>query len=173
MRHALGFAAVVLLIAGCATPAPSSPGPSAVADVAPTKGNNVKGKVFFTEQGKKVLVVANLSGLPPGDHGFHVHEKGDCSSDDGMSAGGHFNPFGKPHGNPASADRHVGDMPMVKADAAGNATLSVELDTMTVGGSTADIIGKSVIVHKDADDFTTQPTGNSGARLACGVIHKA
>jgi Cu-Zn family superoxide dismutase len=105
-------------------------------------------------------------------HGFHVHEKGDCSAPDGMSAGGHFNPTGKPHGNPASTDHHAGDMPALVADAAGNATLQTELAPMSVGGGVTDIVGKAVIVHKDADDYTTQPTGNSGARVACGVIRK-
>jgi len=171
MRHALGLTAIVLAVAGCATSAPT--GPSVVADLAPTKGNTAKGTVTFTQQGSKVLVTAKVTGLPPGNHGFHVHEKGDCSADDGMSAGGHFNPFGKGHGAPAAADRHAGDMPMLQADAAGNASLSVELDAMAVGGTAGDVLGKAVIVHKDADDYTTQPTGNSGARIACGVIRKS
>jgi Cu-Zn family superoxide dismutase len=90
-----------------------------------------------------------------------------------MSAGGHFNPIGKPHGHYQTAERHAGDMPSIVADASGNATLTVTLDTIAVGSGAADIVGKSVIVHKDADDYKTQPTGNSGARVACGVIRKA
>ncbi len=89
-----------------------------------------------------------------------------------MSAGGHFNPTGKPHGNPSALDHHTGDMPMLVADASGNASLSMELGGMTVGGGVTDIVGKSVIVHKDPDDYTTQPTGNSGGRVACGLIAK-
>jgi Cu-Zn family superoxide dismutase len=90
-----------------------------------------------------------------------------------MSAGGHFNPTGKPHGSPSAPDHHAGDMPMLVADGAGNATLTAEIDVVTIGGGAAtDIVGKSVIVHKDPDDFKTQPTGNSGARVACGVIRK-
>jgi Cu-Zn family superoxide dismutase len=110
--------------------------------------------------------------LIPGGHGFHIHEKGDCSSRDGMSAGGHFNPTAKPHGNPGVPDHHTGDMPMLVADASGNASLSMELGGMTIGSGATDIVGRALIVHKDPDDYTTQPTGNSGARVACGVIAK-
>ena len=100
MRHALGLAAIGAFAAGCATMAPS--GPSAVADLAPTAGNAAKGTVTFTQKGDKVVVVASVSGLAPGQHGFHIHEKGDCSSTDGMSAGGHFNPMTKPHAHPTT-----------------------------------------------------------------------
>jgi superoxide dismutase, Cu-Zn family len=143
---------------------------SAMARLEPTQGNAVTGTVTFTQKGDKVAVEAKVSGLSPGGHGFHIHEKGDCSSGDGMSAGGHFNPTAKMHGNPSAADHHIGDMPMLVADASGNASLSVELGPMTIGSTAADAIGKAVIVHKDLDDYTTQPTGNSGARVACGVI---
>ena len=165
------FIAVAALIAGGASMAAAEP--SAVADLAPTAGNGAKGRVTFTAKGDKIIVTARVSGLAPGPHGFHVHEKGDCSAGDGMSAGGHFNPFGKPHGNPSAPDHHGGDMPMLEADAAGNATLTAELDGVTIGSGPADLVGRSVIVHKDADDFKTQPTGNSGARVACGVIRKS
>jgi len=146
---------------------------TATATLAPTAGNTASGTVTFTQMGDKVMVSAKVSGLTPGGHGFHVHEKGDCSASDGMSAGGHFNPTGKPHGDPNASDHHAGDMPMLQADASGNATLSTELGVITVGSGATDIVGKSVIVHKDADDFKTQPTGNSGARVACGVINKS
>ena len=146
---------------------------SAAADLQATQGNTASGTVKFTQKGSKVTVDAKVSGLAPGNHGFHIHEKGDCSSGDGMSAGGHFNPTGKPHGNPSAPDHHAGDMPMLVADASGNASLSSDLDVMTIGSGATDIVGKAVIIHKDADDFTTQPTGNSGARVACGVIRKS
>ncbi|MGH8799677.1 MAG: superoxide dismutase family protein [Casimicrobiaceae bacterium] len=133
-----------------------------------TPGNNVKGTVSFTQKADKVLVDARISGLTPGNHSFHIHEKGDCGSGDGASAGGHFNPTARPRGNPASGDHHAGDMPTLSADASGNVTLR-----MSLGGGVTDIVGKAVIVHKDADDYTTQPTGNSGARVACGVIRKS
>jgi superoxide dismutase, Cu-Zn family len=122
--------------------------------------------------GDKVNVVANLSGLTPGqEHAFHVHEAGDCSSPDGMSAKGHFNPYGKAHGNPATSERHAGDMPALKADAGGNAKLDTTLDVMTVKPRPASIVGRGLIVHASPDDYTTQPTGNAGARLACAVIN--
>jgi superoxide dismutase, Cu-Zn family len=144
----------------------------ATATLKPTAGNTAAGTVTFTQKGDKVAVVANVTGLSPGPHGFHVHEKGDCSAPDAMSAGGHFNPTGKPHGDPAAADHHAGDMPQLVADASGKATLNGELSPMTIGGAN-DIIGKAVVVHKDADDYKTQPTGNSGARVACGVVTKS
>ncbi len=171
MNRLLISAALAVVLASCAT---TPAGPSAVAVLAPTKGNTAGGKVTFVQKGDKVFVVAQVSGLSPGGHGFHVHEKGDCSADDAMSTGGHFNPTGEPHGNPADPHHHGGDMPMLMADSYGEANLTAELGVITVGSGTAsDVIGKSVIVHKDPDDYKTQPTGNSGARVACGVIRKA
>jgi Cu-Zn family superoxide dismutase len=148
-------------------------GMSATAALMPTTGNKVTGTVTFTQKGDKVTVVAKVGGLAPGSHGFHIHEKGDCSSGDGESAGGHFNPTGKPHGDPKSPDHHVGDMPMLVADASGNASLTADVGPMTIGSGATDIIGKAVIVHTNPDDFKTQPTGNAGARVACGVIKKS
>jgi Cu-Zn family superoxide dismutase len=167
------FASLVAasLLAGCASMTPSLPRASAT--LAATAGNTAAGNVAFTPNGDRVRVLAKVSGLTPGAHGFHIHEKGDCSAADGMSAGGHFNPTGKAHGNPAAGEHHGGDMPMLEADASGNATLDVTLDTITLGGGANDIVGRAVIVHKDPDDFKTQPTGNSGARVACGVIAAA
>ena len=158
----------VVLLAACASMTPA--GPTASAALAPTAGNKAAGGVTFTPNGDRIRVVAKVTGLSPGAHGFHIHEKGDCSAADGMSAGGHFNPTSKPHGNPSSSEQHGGDMPILEADAAGSATLDATLDTVTLGGGPRSIIGRAVIVHKDADDFKTQPTGNSGARVACGVI---
>jgi Cu-Zn family superoxide dismutase len=170
MKRLILFSAVLALAVCSTLPAHAQ---SAVARLEPTKGNATAGTVTFTQKGDKVAVEAKVSGLTPGGHGFHIHEKGDCSSGDGMSAGGHFNPTGKPHGNPGSPDHHTGDIPMLVADASGNASLSMEVGPMTIGSSATDIVGKAVIVHKDPDDYTTQPTGNSGARLACGVIAKS
>ena len=141
------------------------------ATLASSAGNNVAGTVVFAQEGRKVFVIAEVTGLKPGAHGFHVHEKGDCSAPDFSSAGGHFNPGGQPHGDPAAGAHHVGDMPVLVADASGKATARAERRTMSVGGGGAnDIVGKSVVVHADPDDFMTQPAGNSGARVACGVI---
>ena len=158
----------IVALAACS--ASAAYGQSAVAVLEPTAGNSVRGTVTFEQRGDKVLVDARLSGLAPGGHGFHIHEKGDCSASDGTSAGGHFNPTAKPHGNPTTAEHHAGDMPALVADPLGNAFLQAELAPMSLGGGATDIVGKAVIVHKDVDDFTTQPTGNSGARTACGVI---
>ena len=172
MTRSAAALSLAVLAAAC-TSTMTAPAPGARASLAPTAGNQANGLVTFASQGDKVRVVAKLSGLAPGAHGFHIHEKGDCSAADGMSAGGHFNPTNKPHGDPASADHHGGDMPMLVADASGNATLDATLDGVTIGSGAGDIVGRAVVVHKDADDFTTQPTGNSGARVACGVIVRA
>jgi len=165
-RRLVPFA--VVLLAACAPMTPA--GQKVSAALSPTAGNKAAGSVTFASSGDRVRVVAKVSGLQPGAHGFHIHEKGDCSAADGMSAGGHFNPTTKPHGNPSAGEHHGGDMPMLEADAAGNATLDATLDTVTLGSDATSIVGRAVIVHKDADDFKTQPTGNSGARVACGVI---
>ena len=156
------------LLVGCASMTP--PAPKAVATLAPTVGNRAAGTVTFAPSGDGVRVVATLSGLAPGMHGLHIHDKGDCSAPDAMSAGGHFNPTDKPHGNPAAGEHHAGDMPMLEADASGNARLDVTLGAITLGAGASRVIGRSVIVHRDADDYRTQPAGNSGARVACGVI---
>ena len=172
MRRTIAMAAIAAALTACQT-TPDDP-PRATAALQPTKGNKAFGEATFEQQGDKVRVIVFAQNLPPDrELGFHVHEAGDCSSGDGMSTGGHFNPLGKPHGNPAVPDHHAGDMPMLVADASGNATLVVELDVMTVGSGDADIVGRGLIVHKDPDDFTTQPTGNSGARVACGVITRS
>jgi len=164
----LAVLAAAALLAACGTM--GSAGPKAVATLEPTKGNTAAGTVTFQQKGDRVVVTANVTGLPPNsEHGFHAHEKGDCSSGDGMSTAGHFNPNGKPHG-PQSADHHAGDMPGLKADANGNAQASFELTGVTVGSGAADLVGRGLIVHAGPDDFKTQPTGNSGARVACGVI---
>jgi Cu-Zn family superoxide dismutase len=171
MKKPIVLLVAALAAAGCNTM--SQQGPAAIAKLEPTKGNTANGIVTFTQKGDKVVVNAKVAGLAPGNHGFHIHEKGDCSSGDGMSAGGHFNPSGKPHAAPTTMNRHTGDMPMLVADASGNATLVVELDLMTIGTGANDIVGRGLIVHKDADDYVTQPTGNSGARVACAVIVKS
>jgi Cu-Zn family superoxide dismutase len=172
-RSLYAFAGAVTLgiaAAGCASM--MSPAGAARASLAPTAGNQASGNVTFETRGERLRVMAKLAGLSPGAHGFHIHEKGDCSAPDATSAGAHFNPAGKPHGDPASMEHHGGDMPIVTADASGNATLDATIDTVTIGGAN-DIVGRAVVVHKDPDDYKTQPTGNSGARVACGVIVRA
>ena len=171
MTHPLAISTLAGLLAACF--ALGAQAQTASATLAPTAGNTAAGTVTFTQKGDKVTVNAKVTGLAPGGHGFHIHEKGDCSAPDAMSAAGHFNPGGKPHGAPDAPDHHAGDMPMLQADASGNATLTTDLSGVSIGSGAADIVGKAVIVHKDADDYKTQPTGNSGARVACGVIGKS
>src|SRR5207253_3054180 len=130
MKAALLVLAAVTL-AGCQSM--PSDAPRATAELQPTKGNKTAGTVDFYQVGEKVRVVANVSGLTPGrEHGFHVHDAGDCSSVDGTSANGHFNPQGKPQGDPILSERHAGDMRMLRADASGNARPDTQLDVMTV-----------------------------------------
>ena len=158
-----------------AAPAPAADA-SATAELAPTQGNAVKGNVTFSVVDGKVHVKGQVSGLKPNsEHGFHIHEKGDCSAPNGDSAGGHFNPSKEDHGNVATTPHHGGDMPNIKADAQGNAVVDAAVSTnVNIGeGNDSDIIGRGLIVHADADDYKTQPTGNAGARLACAVIKAA
>ena len=131
MKHAVvGLAAAALI--GCQS-VRQAEGPGASAQLKPTTGNSTTGNATFIQLGDKVHVVANVSGLNPGqEHAFHIHEAGDCSAGDSMSAKGHFNPYGKPHASPATAERHAGDMPALKADASGNAKLDTTLDVMSV-----------------------------------------
>lgn len=135
----------------------------------PTEGNNVSGTVTFTRNGSSITVEAELEGLTPGKHGFHIHEKGDCSAADATSAGGHFNPDGSDHGGPDSEERHVGDLGNIEAGEDGRATLTMEDSVISFSGANS-IIGRAVIVHAGEDDLISQPTGDAGGRLACGVI---
>lgn len=141
----------------------------AVAVLHPTAGNQVHGTVVFMQQQDGVHIVATIGGLAPGEHGFHIHEFGDCSADDGTSAGGHYNPQGVAHAGPDAATRHVGDLGNITADDSGEATLDV-VDTVIQLNGPHSIIGRGLIVHANPDDLTSQPTGNAGGRVACGVI---
>jgi len=144
----------------------------ATVKLAPTANQTARGEVTFTTEAGGVKVAGQFSGLVFGEHGFHVHEKGDCSAPDGSSAGGHFNPTTKPHAARDAAARHVGDLGNLKADPYGLARVDFVDTGLTLSGPNS-IIGKAVIVHEKADDFTTQPTGNAGGRVACGVIEAA
>jgi Cu-Zn family superoxide dismutase len=170
MKKLFAATAVAVLLAGCQTT--PDDGPRASAALQSTKGNKTFGEATFEELGDgKVRVIVFAQGLRPGQaHGFHIHEAGDCSSGDGMSAKGHFNPLGKPHGNPSSAERHAGDLPSLNAGKDGRAKLDATVDGITLRPGPTSIIGRGVIIHADPDDYKTQPTGNAGARLACGVI---
>jgi Cu-Zn family superoxide dismutase len=141
----------------------------AVAVLHPTQGNAVSGTVHFTAASGGVAVKANLKGLTPGSHGFHVHEFGDCTAPDAASAGGHFNPKGMRHGAPTDAARHAGDLGNIQARADGTAMLEWTDPQMKLEGPDG-VIGHAVIAHTKADDLKTQPTGDAGGRVACGVI---
>jgi superoxide dismutase, Cu-Zn family len=168
MRKLIALTAAALLGA-CQTMADDPA--RATAALQPTKGSKAFGEATFEQAGDKVRVIVFAQGLKPdAEHGFHIHEAGDCSSGDGMSAKGHFNPQGKPHGNPGSAERHAGDLPSLKADKRGRAKIDVTLDAISIGSGAGNVVGRGLIIHADPDDYKTQPTGNAGARLACGVI---
>lgn len=174
-RNILSFSLGALLLfvvpamAQHSMPAMQAAPTSAIAVLYPTEGNKVDGTVTFTQVTDGIKIVAHIEGLTPGKHGFHIHEYGDCSSPDGASAGGHFNPAMMPHGAPTDMNRHEGDIGNVMADSAGVAHLEWTDKIMTFSGPNS-IIGHSVIVHAKEDDMKTQPTGNAGARVACGVI---
>ena len=168
---------VAMMAAGMATALVSVPRAALAADE-PTKaiavlhsasGSEVSGTVTFTKSGDGVKVVAEVSGLKPGKHGFHVHEFGDCSASDAASAGGHFNPTNDPHAGHDADKRHMGDLGNLEADSSGKARLELTDKKMKLSA----VLGKAVIVHEKADDLKTQPTGEAGGRVACGVIGDA
>jgi len=163
-----GLVAMAVLVAPGAALAK---GPKAEAKLESRSGSTVTGKVTFTQHGNKVAMKVVVNGLTPGNHAIHLHDKGDCSAPDGTSAGGHWNPSAEDHGKWAHAPFHHGDIGNLVADAKGKAELQMESELWTLGdGKPSDVIGHAVIVHAKEDDFTTQPTGNAGGRVACGVI---
>jgi len=147
----------------------------AVAIMHAAAGQRVQGAVDFRAgSDARVRIVADLSGLPPkSTHGFHIHEFGDCSAPDFASAGGHFNPDNHPHAGPDAPAHHAGDLGNVTADEKGHAHLELTVDGITLDGGTHGVLGRGVILHSQADDLATQPTGDAGARIACGVIGAA
>jgi len=149
-------------------------GPSARAELSPTQGNAAAGSATFTRKGDMVQAEIKASGLAPGSiHGIHIHETGDCSAPDASSAGAHFDPTTAPHGGPAGELRHGGDLGNITADAEGNAGKTVDVAGISVEGGPDRIQGRAVVLHAAADDLTSQPAGNSGGRIACGVINPA
>lgn len=135
----------------------------------PTQGNEAHGVIQFIQEPEGVRILGDIEGLTPGKHGFHIHETGDCSAPDATSAGGHFNPHQMSHGSPTDATRHTGDFGNVIADETGKAHVDY-VDTQAALSGENSIIARGVIVHAQEDDLKTQPTGNAGARVACGVV---
>ncbi|PIR26737.1 MAG: superoxide dismutase [Deltaproteobacteria bacterium CG11_big_fil_rev_8_21_14_0_20_42_23] len=164
MKKLWSLSFIVLLLA-CA-----SRTEKAVAIMHPASGSNVQGKVEFTQGQTGVLLSASISGLTPGLHGFHIHENGDCSAENASTAGGHFNPEGARHGSPLDASHHMGDMGNLLAKENGVAEYEEVLKGITLKDVPNNILGRSLIIHAATDDFTSQPSGNSGSRIACGVI---
>jgi Cu-Zn family superoxide dismutase len=155
-----------------AAPAAQSTAKSATVNLASASGSLVSGKLTVVPMGNGVHLTGEVGGLSPGStHAIHIHEKGDCSAADASSAGGHFNPAAQPHGKVGSGAHHGGDMDNLVANAEGVAQVNAHAEGVTLGGGAAnDVAGKALIVHAAADDYRTQPTGNAGGRVACGVI---
>ncbi|MFT3754881.1 MAG: superoxide dismutase family protein [Pseudoxanthomonas sp.] len=154
------------------TPAATSTASEGTVNLASASASLVSGKLTLMPMGNGVHIIGSIGGLAPGStHGFHIHEKGDCSAADASSAGGHFNPAGAAHGRSGSGAHHAGDIDNIVAGSDGVAEVNVHLTGVTLGGGAAnDIAGKAFIVHAAPDDYTSQPAGNAGARVACGVI---
>ena len=168
MRHETRLLGAVLILLTSAlvgaTARAQTTQPSAIAVLSPPEGNDLQGTVTFIQTPEGVRVQANITGLTAGtEHGFHVHQYGDCSASDGTSAGGHFNPHGADHAGPDAASRHVGDL--------GNSEATYDrVDTQLAFEGESSIIGRAVIVHGGTDDLSSQPSGAAGPRIACGVI---
>lgn len=176
-KYLLGIC-VLFAVASCAhkeqmpeiTPAPEVVVPTkAQAVIKPAKGNKVKGVVHFSYEDNVMHVEATLEGLKPGPHGFHIHEFGDCTAPDFSSAGGHFHIDDQKHGALNGHHSHAGDLGNIIANNKGVAKVNIKVEGISFSGETS-ILGKSVVVHKDKDDFKSQPAGNSGARIGCGLI---
>ncbi len=178
-------ASVVALSACSSTPstsgAPQAPSTATTAvstakaaqvNLASASASLVSGRLSVVPMHDGVHLTGEIGGLAPNStHAIHIHEKGDCSAADASSAGGHFNPAGAPHGKVGGSAHHGGDMDNIVADAEGVAKVNVHASGVTLGGGAAnDVAGKAVIVHAAPDDYRTQPTGNAGGRIACGII---
>ena len=167
-----GFGVMALLGTATAQPAPAAAakGPTrAVAVLIPTKGNTVAGTIWFDATDKGVHIHGTITGLAPkSEHGFHIHEFGDQTSDDGMSAGGHYNPENHQHGGPTSASHHAGDLGNQTADDKGTITIELTIPDITIAGDKNPIVGHGLVLHAQADNM--QPNANPGARIAVGVI---
>jgi Cu-Zn family superoxide dismutase len=167
------------MVAACSTtppPAATTPAPDtshdAVANLAAASGSLVSGKLTLMPMGGGVHIAGDIGGLAPGStHGFHIHEKGDCSAADASSAGGHFNPTASAHGRADTPPHHAGDIDNIVADAGGVAHVNTHVVGITLGdGGSNDVAGRAIVVHAAPDDYASQPSGNAGARIACGVI---
>ena len=172
MANSLRIAAVAagVLIAGAFAGRAADPA-QAKATIEPKSGSTVTGTATFTEvPGGGVKVVVDVQKAPPGTHGLHIHEKGDCSDPEAKSAGGHFNPTSMNHAGPMDKEHHAGDLGNIDVKADGTGHLEITSTMLTVAPGANSVVGKAVVFHEKADDLKTQPTGNAGGRLGCGVI---
>jgi Cu-Zn family superoxide dismutase len=178
--RSLTVLSIALGLAACASAPPPTPAPPkpqhriqhAMANMAPASASLVSGRLLIDAIDGGVRIHGELGGLGRnGVHAIHVHERGDCSAADASTAGGHFNPDGVAHGRAGTPPHHLGDMDNLHANAQGVAKVDLHLHGVTLGsGAANDILGRAIIVHANPDDYTSQPTGNAGARVACGVI---
>ena len=167
--------AVSFLLTGCEmvekTIILSASSNQAIAVINSASGSAVTGMATFTQTGETVMVHIEIKNASPGLHGVHIHEKGDCSSPDGKSAGGHWNPTNVAHGKWGEGEFHLGDIGNIDVGEDGIGVIELSTELWEIGtGSIYDVVGKGMIVHADPDDFTSQPSGNAGARIGCGVI---
>ena len=132
-------------------------------------GSKLTGSAEFMMHGGMMMVTVTVKDAPPGVHAVHIHEKGDCSAPDATSAGGHFNPGGHQHGAPDGKEHHAGDLGNMTVDADGTGSIMVHSSDLSLEGPNS-VVGRAIIVHDKPDDFVTQPTGNAGGRIGCGVI---
>ncbi len=172
-KFLLIFIVATLVIIACKSNATSVSNVVTIS-LEPKSGSEVKGTATFTEKNGFVTLRATITGLKPGVHAIHIHEKADCSAADASSAGGHWNPTFKKHGKWGEAEHHLGDIGNFTTDTYGNGTIYFKTDKWAIGGTdpTKDILNKGLIIHENPDDFTTQPTGNAGGRVACSAIIK-
>ena len=167
MKNLILFSVSLLLLASCASMAT---GPRASAMLSSTSGSSASGTVELAQNADgSVDVTVKLTGVPAGVHGFHIHDKGDCG-DNGNAAGGHFNPSATAHGAPSADPHHAGDFGNVTADASGNVNAHFTTRSITLSEGANSAVGHAIILHANPDDLTTQPTGNAGPRIACGVV---
>lgn len=164
--------ALMATLAACATTPPAPEPASANAVMQPASGSSVTGRLTFQAASGGVRIGGVIEGVEPGGtHGFHIHQTGDCSAADAGSAGPHFNPLGHVHGHPGQGEHHAGDIPNLVADAHGDIAVDVFVPGVSLrDGGAGDIAGRAIVLHATADDYASQPAGNSGARIACGVI---
>ena len=151
---------------------PSTPSAKhAIATIGPASDSSVTGMAVFTQNGDQITLTIEIQNTSPGIHAVHIHEKGDCSATDGKSAGGHWNPTGVAHGKWGEGEFHLGDIGNITVGEDGTGSIELTTDLWEIGtGSDVDVVGRGIIVHASADDFTSQPSGAAGARIGCGAI---